>query len=326
MSDRLSVGVIGVGTMGHNHARVYRELPSAELVGVSDANPERAREVADSYDTRAMDVEALLAAVDAVSIAVPTRYHYETARAAIEAGVHVLVEKPFVEHSRHGRRLIEQAHAHDVTLQVGHIERFNPAIRRLEDIVPDLDVVAIDARRLGPPVERDIDVNPVLDLMIHDIDIARSIVDSSVTGVQATKSGDDPYVSANLEFDTGVVATLTASRITQRKVRKFSITARECLVAVDYIGQSVEIHRHSLPEYIEQNGDVRFRHQNIVERPTVENDEPLKTELESFLEAAATGSKPVVTGDDGLEVLQIAEQITDASRKTDEPVPAVVQP
>jgi predicted dehydrogenase len=325
MTDRLSVGVVGVGSMGRNHARVYRELPSAELVGVADADAERAREVADAYDTQAISADRLFWAVDAVSIAVPTRYHYEAARRAIKSGVDVLVEKPFVERPEHGERLIELAGEHDPPLQVGHVERFNPAIRTLSDVLPALDVIAIDARRLGPPVDRDIDVNPVLDLMIHDIDIARSIADGEVTGVRATRSNGDPYVTASLGFDTGVVATLTASRATQRKVRTLSVTARECQVEVDYIDQTVEIHRQSFPEYVEHDGDVRYRHQNVVERPTVQNGEPLKAELEAFLDAAATGSEPVVTGADGLEALRIANRITEAAATADEPAPTEVR-
>ena len=325
MIDRMSVGVIGVGSMGRNHARVYRELPSAKLVGVADADRDRAREVARTYDTKVMGPEELLEAVDGVSIAAPTRFHFELARAAIDRGVHVLVEKPFVDRVENGRTLIDLAEDAGVTLQVGHIERFNPAIRSLADIVPDLDVIAIDAMRLGPPIDRDIDVNPVLDLMIHDIDIVRSVVDGEVTDVNATSSKDDPYVTATVEFDNGVIGTLKASRITQRKVRTLSVTAREGEVSVDYIDQSIEIHRQSFPEYVQDNGDLRFRRQNIVERPTVENGEPLKSELEAFLEAARDGHEPIVTAEDGLRALRIAQEITDAATVDREPPSAEVR-
>lgn len=326
MTERLSVGVIGVGSMGRNHTRVYQELPSADLVGVTDVDGQRAHEVANAFDTRARGMDSLLNDVDAVSIAVPTQYHYEIAREAIEAGVHVLVEKPFVDRLEHGRILTERAKDLGVTLQVGHIERFNPAIRTLADIVPDLDIIAFDAKRLGPPVDREIDVNPVLDLMIHDIDVVRSVVDGDVAGVSATHSNGDPYVTATLEFENNVVGTLTASRITQQKIRHLSITAREGQVTVDYINQSIEIHRQSLPEYIEQNGDVRFRHQNIVEHPTVENGEPLKTELDSFIKASTTATEPVVTGEDGLAAIRIANRITDIATIDEDRAMAKVKP
>ncbi len=298
--------------MGRNHARVYRSLQSTDLVGVADADVDRAQEVAAAYGTSAMAPQALLEAADAVSIAVPTRYHYESARQAIEAGVHVLVEKPFVDRLENGQLLIEQARDRGVTLQVGHIERFNPAVQALVEFAPDLDIIAVDAMRLGPPVDRDIDVSPVFDLMIHDIDVVRSLVDRDVADICATAAESDPYVASIMDFDGGVVATLTASRVTQQKVRKLSITARDCRVTLDYIDQSVEIHRQSLPEWIERNGDVSFRHRNIVEHPTVENGEPLRAELESFVDAVRTGRTPQVTGEDGLEAVRIATQIENA--------------
>ena len=318
MTDQVKAGVVGVGSMGRNHARVYHELPGVDLVGVADADAYQAREVARSYDTDPMDAETLYEKAEMVSIAVPTRFHYEFARQAIENEVHVLVEKPFVERPEHGRILTERAKDLGVTLQVGHIERFNPAIRALADFVGDLDVIALDAMRLGPPIDRDIEVSPVLDLMIHDIDILHSIVDADVTGVSATRSKNNPYVTATIEFENDVLGTLTASRVTQRKVRTLSVTAHEAQVSVDYIDQSVEIHRQSVPEYVEQDGDLRFRRQNIVERPTVKNGEPLKAELESFVESAVSGSEPVVTGEDGLDALRIARQITDKAAVTPE--------
>lgn len=313
MTEPLSTGVIGVGSMGRNHARVYRNLPSTELVGVADADTDLAREVADDFDTQTMAVEELLDAADAISIAVPTQFHYETARNAIEEGVHILVEKPFVERIEHGQILIERARDLGVTLQVGHIERFNPAVRALDDILPGLDIIALDAMRLGPPVDREIDVNPILDLMIHDIDIIRSIADTEVARVSATRSRDDPYVTASLGFENDIVGTLTASRVTQEKVRTLAITARECRVTLDFIDQSVEIHRRSIPEYVERGGDVRFRQQDVVERPTIQNGEPLKAELDSFADSVRSGEPPVVPGEDGLAALRLAKQLTEAA-------------
>jgi predicted dehydrogenase len=231
---------------------------------------------------------------------------------AIDAGVDVLVEKPFVDRPANGRDLIERARAAGVTLQVGQIERFNPAVQALLEFVADLDVIAVDAMRLGPPIDRDIDVSPVLDLMIHDIDIVGAVIDGEVTDLCASTVAADPYVTATLDFDGGVVGTLTASRVTQQKVRTLSITARDCRVTVDYIDQSIEIHRQSRPEWVERGGDVSFRHRNIVEHPTVENGEPLKAELSSFVDAAATGTPPAVSGEDGLRAVSLANRILDA--------------
>jgi len=307
--SEIRAGVIGVGSMGRHHARVYRELPNVDLFAVADRDTERAEAVAEDYDARVLSTEGVLTAADAVSVTVPTEYHYAVAKDAMDQGTHVLIEKPFVEDPEAGRDLIETARAAGLTLQVGHVERFNPAVRTLQDIVPDLDVIAVDARRLGPPVDREIGDSAVLDLMIHDIDVVLSLVDGDLSTVEAFRSPEDPYVTASLQFDDGVVGTLTASRVTQERVRQLSITARECQVNVDYMKQTVGIHRHSLPEYVETNGDVRYRNETVIERPTVDNGEPLKKELAAFASAVRSGAEPVVTGEDGLRALSVANRI-----------------
>ncbi len=310
MSEPVNATVIGVGSMGRHHARVYSELPEVNLVGIHDLDEKRAAEVALNHGAQAVDMDEALRESDIVSIAVPTPYHYETAKGCIEEGVHVLVEKPFVSEPEEGRDLLALAERNDVMIQVGHVERFNPAIRTLSEIVSELDIIAIDAQRLGPPPEgRAVDVSAVMDLMIHDLDVLLSIVDDDIESVSAVGTRDNRYASASIQFEGGVVAGLTASRVTQEKVRKLSITAEECRVNVDYIDQSVEIHRHSMPEYIEENGDLRYRHESIVERPTVENGEPLKNELRSFVRSATSSGTPVVTGEDGLRVLEVAREI-----------------
>lgn len=306
---QLPVGVIGVGDMGQHHARVYTETPGVDLVGVVDEDTERARSVATEYSTRELDRSTLFDRVEAVSIAVPTRAHASIAREAIDAGVGLLIEKPFVREPAVGRDLIERARERDVVLQVGHIERFNPAIRTLTDVLADLDVIAIDARRLGPPIDRDVDRSVAFDLMIHDIDILLSLLGTDPQSISAVGCRDNRHVTTTLQFGDGVVGTLTASRLTQQKVRECWITTSECLVVVDYIEQTVRIHRHSLPEYVESAGGVRYRHESITERPTVENGEPLKHELSSFTKAVKNGTEPVVTGVDGLRALELVRQI-----------------
>jgi predicted dehydrogenase len=164
-------------------------------------------------------------------------------------------------------------------------------------------------RRLGPPVDRDTRDSVVLDLMIHDIDVLTAIMDCDVSNVTAISARDGNHVTAQFEFDNGVVGNLTASRVTQEKVRDLAVTAQDCRVNVDYENQSVQIHRHSLPEYYEDDGDLRYRHESIIERPTIENGEPLRAELEAFVSAATEGTDPPVTGEDGLNALQIARQI-----------------
>jgi len=303
--------------MGRHHARVYQELPQTELVGITDADRDRAREIGSEYGVTAMEQDELLDVVDAVSIAVPTRYHYETALTAIENGVHLLIEKPFVVDPDHGREIIDRAAAADLRLQIGHVERFNPAVGELMNIIDNLDVIAIRADRLGPPVNRQDDISTALDLMIHDIDVMLTLMDAEVVSVDASGVLNNRYVDATVRFDNGTIGILTASRITQERVRQLSVTARDCKLNLDYESQSIEIHRRSLPEYIENDGNVRYRHESITERPTISNGEPLKAELESFAEAIVDDTETEVPGEAGLRAIDVASRIDQVAREQD---------
>jgi predicted dehydrogenase len=305
----LKTGVIGVGNMGRHHARVYAENRAVSLVGVADADAETAREVAADYDTTVMDTDSLLEAVDAVTIAVPTRYHRDFVEQALDAGVHVLVEKPFVKDPEDGAALVKKAAAENLVLQVGHIERFNPAVRTLQEVLADHEVIAVEARRLGPPVDRDTDDTVTKDLMVHDLDVALSLLDSDVESVAAAGTCDGQHVSAQLSFDDDTIADFTASRVTQQKVRELAVTTRDARITVDYADQDVRIHRHSVPAYVEDDGDVRYRHESVIEQPTVANGEPLVHELDAFVEAVVTDSEPVVSGADGLRAVELVEEI-----------------
>jgi len=297
--------------MGRHHTRVYSELPNVRLVGVHDRDEDVASEVAREYGTSARSRSELLAAADMVSVAVPTRYHYETVNDCLESGTHALVEKPFVDKIDQGRELARRARDAGLTLQVGHIERFNPATRVLSEIVPDLDIVAIDIQRLGPPVDREGNDSVVRDLMIHDIDILLSLVDAKPEPIAAMANGRQ-YTSVQLGFADSV-ASLTASRMTQEKIRRLAVTAESCRVNVDFIDQTIEIHRRSLPEYVESNGDVRYRHESVVERPMVENGEPLKAELSAFVDAVRNGSDPLVTAEEAIRALEVVDSIEQAA-------------
>lgn len=323
-NGKLKTGVIGVGTMGRHHARVYAQNRDVSLVGIADADAETAAEVANDYGTTAMDVERLLTAADAVTIAVPTRYHYEVTKQALEANVHVLVEKPFVKEPEAGEALIELANEKDRVLQIGHIERFNPAIQTLQDVIVDHDVIAIEAQRLGPPVDRDTTDSVAHDLMVHDLDIALALLDTDVETISAAGACQGQHVTAQVTFEDDIVGRFCASRVTQQKVRRLSVTTHEARINVDYADQDVSIHRHSTPAYVENDGDVRYRHESVIEQPTVANGEPLVHELGSFVESVMTGSDPVVTGEDGLRALELVtaidDQVTDPS-ETETPHP-----
>jgi predicted dehydrogenase len=315
----VDVGVIGVGAMGRNHARVYAELPGANLVGIADADPDRAAEVATEVGTASHATAELLDRTDAVSIAVPTEYHADLADECIDAGVHALVEKPFVNSPAEGRALIERAEAAGVLLQAGHIERFNPAVTELTRIVDGVSPISIDARRLGPPNddERSLDENVVHDLMIHDLDIVRSLVPEGIDRINALRTDDGQHANAQLLFEDGTVASLTASRVTQQKVRDLTITAEECYIELDYLTQTIEIHRQSRPEYMEIGGNIRYHHEGITERPMVQSGEPLRFELDSFVDSVAEHATPRITGEDGIRAVELADAVLERAEATD---------
>lgn len=323
----VDVGVVGVGTMGENHARVYSELPGAHLVGIADADVERAEAVADDTGTTPYPTEELLDRVDAVSIAVPTEYHADLATRCIDAGVDVLVEKPFVTSIEEGREVIERANEADAVLQVGHIEQFNPAVTELTRIVDGVSPIAIDVRRLGPPNDdrRSLDENVVHDLMIHDLDIVRTLVSDDVSELNALCTDDGQYANAQFQFESGTTATLTASRVTQQKVRDLAITAESCYIELDYLTQTIEIHRQSRPEYMEIGGNIGYHHEGITERPMVQSGEPLRFELESFVESVAERTAPRVTGEDGLRAVELVEAVLERANVTDGSRTASVQ-
>ena len=307
-TEQIAAGVIGVGAMGQHHARVYNELCGCELVGVADADESQAQNIATEYSTTTYATEELIDRADAVSIAVPTAYHYDLAKQCIDAGTHILVEKPLVEEKRRGEELIDRAADAGVTLQVGHIERFNPVTETLQDVLHGLNVISITAERLGPQPDRPIPDSAVTDLMIHDIDLICSLLDQPVSSVTAAGNAGGRYATATIEFDDAI-ARLTASRVTQQKVRQLTITAEECYVVVDYLDQTVQIHRNSVPEYVVNDGEMRYRHESVIENPAVDTGEPLKRELRSFLETVREGGQPRVTGADGIRALEIATEI-----------------
>lgn len=312
-SEAIDVGVIGVGSMGQNHARVYNELPNANLIGVYDVDRDAANAVSAEYGTMPLAKDELLARVDAVSLAVPTQYHYEAAVECIDAGVGILIEKPVVEDPDRGRELAQRARSAGVTVQVGHIERFNPAIQAVQDIVEHVDIIGIHAERLGPQPDRAIADSAILDLMIHDVDIVSSLLSEEPRSVASAGVHGNCHASALLEYDSGAIATLTASRRTQRKIRTLEITAEDCFIEVDYIDQSIDIHRHSVPEYIREDGNVRYRHESVIEQPAITNGEPLKFELSSFVDAVRDGTEPEVPIEDGIRALELATEIERAA-------------
>lgn len=316
----LPVGVIGLGHLGSLHAKMLAQTEGAQLVGVFDVNAERCAEVAAIHGTHACaSVEELLAAVEAVSIATPTSNHYDTARMAIEAGKHVFLEKPITETVEQARALNALAAECGVSVQVGHIERFNPAIVALDAL--DIAPLFVESHRLAQFNPRGTDVAVVLDLMIHDIDIILSLVRSEVESIDASGlavvSDTADIANARLKFANGCVANITASRISQNRMRKMRLFQRNAYISIDFLqGQSevfrlVDADADVTPTYmlgmIEQ-GKVK---RNIVfEQPPVPTDHnPLKYELQLFVNAVRNRTRPIVDGIAAQHALEVAEEI-----------------
>ena len=305
--QKLRVGVIGVGHLGQHHARLYATLPGSTLVGVTDCDSKRAQSIADKHGVRLYpDVAALLPHVDAVSIAVPTLAHHAVAKLCLDAGVHVLVEKPITVTLAEATELIDLAHRRGCVLQVGHIERFNPAIRAVRSQINRPGF--IECHRLSPYGERGTDVDVVLDLMIHDLDMVLSFNPGAVEEVRAAGvpvlSSMIDIANARIAFTGGCVANFTASRVSTMRMRKLRLFQRDSYLSVDYQTRHAAILRRQLGS--------NQRPEIFVEPAKTTDDEPLKLELEAFLHAIVSGTPPVVSGEDGAAALALAHQVLES--------------
>ncbi len=300
-------GVIGVGHLGQHHARLYASLLGAQLVGVFDQSVERAQLVADRHGARVFrTVDELLAQVDVVSVAVPTSGHYAVAKSCLQAGKHLLVEKPIAVMPGEAQELVELAKQRGCRLQVGHSERFNPVMAVMHPHITK--PVFIECHRLSSFSERGTDVDVVLDLMIHDLDLVLSLNPGPVEEVRAAGvavlSSSIDIAHARIQFRSGAVANLTSSRVSANKMRRLRIFQRDNYLSIDFQTRQGMICRRSA-----QAG----------ERPTVDvtqlqggDEEPLKLQLESFLHAVDTGTRPVVSGEDGAAAVAVAHQVLQA--------------
>jgi predicted dehydrogenase len=310
MPEPVRAGVIGVGALGQHHARVYESLPEARLVGVHDIDQARAGEVAARHSCRAfVHLRDLLAEVDAVSVAVPTVDHHRVARAVLDQGRSVLVEKPMASTLAEADDLIRAAAERGRVLQVGHIERFNPAVDVLRATVSQPRF--IEVHRLGEFSPRSLDIDVVLDLMIHDLDILLSLDGSEAAGVDAvgvpvlTPKVD--IANARVRFASGLIANLTASRVSAEKVRKFRVFSPRTYISVDFTAREARVYR--LQE--SPSGPTIS-----VERTAAPEEEPLRRQLAAFLRSVRDGSPPVVSGADGRRALALA--LTILSRMADQ--------
>ncbi len=297
-------GVIGVGALGRHHARVWADTPGARLVGVFDADPARAAEVASQRGCRPFgDAAGLLAEVDAVSVAVPTVDHHAVGRLSLELGKDVLLEKPMTTTLAEADDLVSLAAARGAVLQVGHIERFNPATEAL--LSAGKGARFVEVHRLGSFSPRSLDVDVVLDLMIHDLDIVLSLdgsepVQIEAVGVPVLTPRVD-IANARLRFTSGLIANLTASRVSLEKVRKFRVFAPRTYVSADFTAREAQVYR------LEADEAGKPRIASV--RQGGADQEPLRLQIEAFARAVRDRSRPVVPGEDGRRALALAHAI-----------------
>ena len=311
----LSLGVIGVGSLGFHHARIVRELEGVQHAGIHDTHTERLREVEKTLDIPAHeDLDSLLDAADAVVIAVPTQAHEEVAVRALERGVQVLIEKPIAPTVEAADRILDAAASSGALVQIGHVERFNSAIRAAEPYLDDL--LFVESHRLAPFGPRGTDVAVVLDLMIHDLDLLLSLARRPVTSLAAagipvlTPSPD--IANARIEFEGGGVANLTASRVSMERLRKFRFFQRSGYISLDLAAGRGEFLRLKPGITLEPGEHVEAASlMNVVERVELVGDdrEPLRSELDSFVAALRGEGPPKVTGEDGRRALAVALEI-----------------
>lgn len=338
--EAVRIGVIGAGAMGRRHCRVYSNLRHTKLVGVFDADLEVGSQVAQQYGVISYErIDDLLDDVEAVSLATPTPLHFDLAMYCLARGIHLLIEKPITETLKQAETLTEAAEASDVIVQVGHIERFNPAYNELKHVLEGMTALAINLRRLSAYEGSNTDVDVISDLMIHDIDLALDLVRQKLVSVDAyglTAFGDAlDHVVAHFGYEEGPLLSMTASRVTEQKIRSIEVTAREAYVEGNLLNKAISVHRRTFGEYVSQNhGGVKYRQESVVERIHVPIFEPLFLELQHFVNCVLGGSPPLVTARDGLEALRLASTIRNAARQrrvdvTREPrplPPGIVEP
>lgn len=314
----IRMGLIGVGRMGRYHLNLYDEISDIHKTAVCDAN----QDVIDSlllpsevFTTT--NFKDILDKVDAVTIAVPTKYHYEIAKECLNAGKHVLVEKPITTNYEQAVELFDIAAKKNLVLHIGHVERFNAAVQELKKLIDN--PFLIESRRVGPYVERMKNDSIVLDLMIHDIDIIINLMNRDVIDVEAKGSlvySDLPdFASVTLVFDNNAVANILVSRVTQKKDRTMSISQHDAFIYLDYTNQDINIYRKGASQHVFGNKELKYINEYILERVFVYKDNPLKMEIKHFLSCIKGETSRIVTVEHELNSLKVALTVDDILRK-----------
>ena len=305
--NRLRMAVVGTGYLGRFHAQKYNQLPQCELIAISDVDTARAAAIAIELSTVAVNNHRdLIGQVDAVSVASPTTTHFGIAKDLLEAGIHVLVEKPITVTEAEAEKLIEIAKISKSVLQVGHLERFNPALLSVADQIQN--PMFIESHRLAPFNTRGADVNVVLDLMIHDIDIIMHLVDADLSDIHASGaqvvSSETDIANARLEFTNGCVANVTASRVSGKVERRMRLFQKDTYVAVDFQKNTSRVCKVDRQQPDKDGIPVI----NCIDKNPDKGD-AIQAEIEAFVHAITTGTRPLVSGEDGLRALKTAIQI-----------------
>ncbi len=315
MNNPIKVAVIGAGMMGKNHLRTYKNLSNFELVGVYDIFPEAAKSAAEAFGIKAFSsLEEVAEAVDAVSVVTTSVTHAAVGEFFLNKGIHCLIEKPLATSQEECMRLINAAKNNNVTLLVGHIEQFNPAVEQMHKILNNSEICSLEARRMSAASGRITDVDVAMDLMIHDAEVVLSLVKSPVKNVYASSvknekfpSGKD-YINALVEFENGVSASFTASRITQSRVRTLNVTTSNNYYDMDFINQSIAVHSQGRMHGVNQNDlpeNMRYGLKGSIENLFIMQAQPLNSELNHFANCILGKETPRITGKQALDALKV---------------------
>lgn len=315
MTNNLKVAVIGAGMMGKNHLKTYKSLNNVELVGVYDIFPDACKAAADTFGIKAFSsLEEVAKNVDAVSVVTTSVTHAEVGEFFLNQGIHCLIEKPLATTEDECQKLIAAAKANNVTLLVGHIEQFNPAVEQMHKILSDTSkICSLTAQRMSAASGRITDVDVSMDLMIHDMEVIQSLVKSPVAKIHAAavKTPSSPqgkdYITAVIEFESGATANLTASRITQARVRTLSVTTDTNYIDMDFISQSINVHTQGRMPYVNQEEIPEWMHYGLkgsVEQLFIPTNQPLQAELNHFVNCINGKETPRISGENALDALR----------------------
>lgn len=318
--EKVNISLIGIGRMGQFHLNVINQINSINLSGIYDSNEKHLNEISSKYNLNSFkSLDEAIDKCDAVIIASPTKFHFDIAKKSIQKGKHVLVEKPMTENFIQAEELETMVKEKNIIFQVGHVERFNGAVQELHHIIEN--PYLIEARRLAPFTPRITDVGVVFDIMIHDLDIVTSLVKKPLIRFSASgkriKTNNEDIASALLEFEGNTIATISASRVTQEKIRTLSISSEEAHFILDYATQDITIHRQAASQSkIKTSIGINYTQESIIERVFIHRDNPLKLEDEHFANCILGKDKKLVSIEDDVRTIKLTEGILNKIKET----------